>query len=299
MRCLVPLLVVFATVATLHAAPREIVVCTYNVENYVDATPPKEGQTRGTRAKSEKEIAVLIRIIRDINPDVLGVCEMGSPQRFEDFKKRLAAAGLQYTDSEYLAGPDQDRHLALVSRFPIVSRESQADVAFELNGQPQKVRRGILDVTIAVTPEYHLRLVGVHLKSKLPAPEGEALIRRHEAQKLRQHLESILTAQPEVNLVAYGDFNDTKNEPMFQEITGVRGTPTYMADLWARDNLGDRWTYYWRAADLYSRIDYLFVSPGLFREVVKTKSTVYRSPDWNEASDHRPVFATISAADKN
>lgn len=292
------LLIVLALVGSLPAAPREVVICHYNLRNYLDTTPARPGQTYGTRAKPESEIEGVIRIIKEINPDILGVCEMGSPERFEDFKKRLAAAGLGYTDSEYVAGPDLDRHLALVSRFPIVERHSLVDVAFEINGQPEKVRRGFLDVSIDVTPEYRLRMIGVHLKSKLAAPEGEALIRRHEAQKLRRHLEQIITADPKVNLVAYGDFNDTKNEPMFQEISGPRGSPAYMADLWAKDNLGDRWTHYWSTADLYSRIDYIFVSPALFREVIKSKSTVYRSANWSRASDHRPVYATIVASNK-
>ena len=66
-----------------------------------------------------------------------------------------------------------------------------------------------------------------------------------------------------------------------------------MTELLCRDSLGDRWTHFYRAADQYSRIDYIFVSPGLFREVVKDKSTVYRGPAWDEASDHRPIHATI------
>jgi endonuclease/exonuclease/phosphatase family metal-dependent hydrolase len=280
------------------AAPDPIVICQYNVENYLDAQPARPGQSYGTRAKPEKQIEALVRVIQTIHPDILGVCEMGSVARFNDFKKRLAAAGLAYADSEYVSGPDEDRHLALVSRFPIVARQSLTDIPFELNGQPQKVRRGFLDVTIEVNPQYRLRMVGVHFKSKLPVPEGEALIRRHEAQKLRQHLEKIIAADGNVNRVAYGDFNDSKNEPMFQEVSGVRGTPSYMADLWAKDALGDRWTHYWRTADIYSRFDYIFVSPALFREVVKAKSTVYRSAEWNEASDHRPVYATIIPINK-
>jgi endonuclease/exonuclease/phosphatase family metal-dependent hydrolase len=235
----------------------------------------------------------MVEIIRKISPDILGVCEMGSQERFADFQKRLADAGLNYTDSEYLVGPDESRRLALVSRFPIVARNSRPDVSFELNGQPEKVRRGILDVTVQVNADYQLRLVGVHLKSKLAVPEGEALIRRFEAQKLREHFDQILTADPQVNLIAYGDFNDTKNEPMFQEVSGIRGTPTHMADLWAKDDRGDRWTHFWKTADLYSRIDYLFVSPALFREVVKEKSSIYSGAQWNEASDHRPVFTSI------
>jgi endonuclease/exonuclease/phosphatase family metal-dependent hydrolase len=98
--------------------------------------------------------------------------------------------------------------------------------------------------------------------------------------------------------VCYGDFNDYKNEPMFSEVTGVRGTPGYMADLWARDSIGDKWTHYWRTADLYSRIDYIFVSQALFKEVVKSKSGIYRGDDWNVASDHRPVFASIIPEDQ-
>ena len=277
----------------LWAEPKEIVVATYNLQNYVSEDAAEEGTGRRGKPKSEASIEALIGIIREINPDVLGVCEMGSPERFEDFKKRLADAGLGYPDSEYVQAADPDRHLALVSRFPITARQSQTDVPFELNGRPEKVRRGFLDVTLQITPGYQLRLVGTHLKSKLATPEGEALLRRHEAQLLRRHLEKILAADSEVNLVCYGDFNDTKEQPAITAIAGVRGTPGYMDDLPAQDALGDKWTHYWKTADLYARIDYLFVSPALVREVVPGSARVHRSERWNAASDHRAVFATI------
>jgi endonuclease/exonuclease/phosphatase family metal-dependent hydrolase len=295
---LVTFLAWIATSAFLAAEPSEIVVCQYNVRNYVNTKPAGEGQKYATHAKPLAEIEALVRIIKEINPDILGVCEMGTPDRFEDFKQRLAEAGLGYRDFEYVQAADQDRHLALLSRFPIVARTSATDVSYEIDGKVEKVRRGFLDVTVQVAPEYQLRLVGAHLKSKLPTPEGEAIIRRHEAQELRKHLDAILTAEPQTNLVCYGDFNDTKNQPMFSAITGARGTPTYMADLWAKDSLGDRWTFYWKTADEYSRIDYLFVSPALLREVIKEKSTVYRGPGWDVASDHRAVFTSIVPVDR-
>ncbi len=276
----------------MGSEPRPVVVCGYNVENYLGEDQVAVGARRA-KPKTEKQIAALVRVIREINPDVLGVCEMGSREQFAGFQARLNAVGLEYKYSEYVEGPDVDRHLALLSRFPIVARQSRPEVGFELEGVPQKVRRGFLDVTVEIRADYRLRLVGVHLKSKLAAPEGEALIRRQEAHLLRAHLEAILAAEPAVNLLCYGDFNDLKNEPLFQEISGVRGSSTYMADLWAKDAFGDRWTHYWRAADLYSRIDYFFVSPGLYPEVIREKSSVYRSSYWQEASDHRPVYATI------
>ena len=291
-------LLCLAALGDLGAAPRAIVICTYNVENYVDAKPAGHGSPFAAREKSEAAIEAIVRIVSQVNPDILGVCEMGSPARFEDFKKRLNAAGLGYMDSEYLQAADPDRHLALVSRFPIVARDSAADVPFTLNGQPQKVRRGFLDVTIDVRAGYRLRMVGAHLKSKLPAPEGEALIRRYESQALRRHLDGILAADPAVNLVCYGDFNDLKNEPAFAEISGPRGAPNHLTDLPAVDAAGERWTQYWKTADLYSRIDYLFVSRGLLPEVVKNTAGIYRGEDWNVASDHRPVFASIVPLDR-
>lgn len=290
------LLVFLCSVLSVFAQERDpakgIIFCSYNVRNYVgdDQVAPAEHRAR---PKSEKEIESLMAVIKDINPDILGVSEMGSEKMFEDFKARLAKAGLKYEHSEYLQAGDPDRHVALVSRFPIVERNSVKKVTFMLNGVEEEMKRGILDVTVQVTPEYKLRCVGVHLKSKLPTPAGEALIRRHEAAKLREHLDAVLKAAPDTNLICYGDCNDTKNEPMFAEITGTKGSPLHMTDLWAKDSLGDRWTHYWRTADQYSRIDYLFVSQGLWPEVKRETSTVYRSPYWFEASDHRPVHVVI------
>jgi endonuclease/exonuclease/phosphatase family metal-dependent hydrolase len=275
------------------AEPPPVVIATYNVENYLgEESVAADPRAHKAKPKSEKEIDAVVRVIKDINPDVLGICEMGEPERFENFKKRLADAGLHYTDFEYVQALDNQRHLALVSRFPIVARQSLSNVSYELAGQPEKVRRGFLDVTIQISDGYQVRFVSAHLKSKLPAPEGEALVRRNEASLLRKHLDEILVADPNVRLVCFGDFNDLKNEPAYHEVAGVHG-PTYMTALPAKDELGDTWTEYWKAADLYSRIDYIFVSSALHREIAPGSPHVYRSAYWNEASDHRPVYATI------
>jgi len=296
-RPLLPLCIaLLASVWVRASAPEEIgefVFCSYNLENYSEAIAPGPSSPFGSKAKSETAIATLVRIIQEIHPDVLGLCEMGSPAKFEEFRQRLNDAGLGFVDAEYVRAFDEDRHLALLSRFPIVSRNSQNDVSFELNGAKERVRRGFLDVTVEINSEYRLRCLGAHLKSRLPVPEGESIVRRYEAQKLRAYLESILASDPKVNLLCYGDFNDTKNEATVQTIAGVRGTPRHMDDLLCRDALGDRWTHYWKTADQYSRIDYLFASPGLLPEVNSAKCGVYRSTDWNEASDHRPIFTAI------
>ena len=281
----------FAAAFFCRAEPGEIVFAAYNLENYLDAQ--KSGAP-----KPEREIAALVRIIKEINPDILGVCEMGLRDRFEDFKKRLADAGLGYTDFEYVEGPDAQRHLALLSRLPIAARQSLTDVQFTLNGRQEKIKRGILDVTVKLDDAQTLRLVGIHLKSKLAVPEGEALIRRNEAHLVRGHIEKILSFEPAARVLLYGDFNDTKNEPAIREVMGPRGAPDFMADLWLQDRHGDRWTQYWKVADIYSRIDYIFVSPALLPDVLRDKCGIHRSDDWNEASDHRALFATFKTSPK-
>ncbi|MGV3531473.1 MAG: endonuclease/exonuclease/phosphatase family protein [Chthoniobacteraceae bacterium] len=290
LRALLLACLAFATPAL--AQTREVVVATYNVQNYVGEVRDGPRSLR-SKAKPPEAVAALVRIIAEINPDILGLCEMGDPDQFADFQVKLREAGLGYTASAYVEGADTVRHLALLSRFPIASHDSRSDVRYLLNGVEERVQRGFLDVTVQVNPDYQLRLVGAHLKSKLAAPEGESLMRRHEAQLLRKHIERILAADPQVNLLLFGDFNDQRNEPAIQEIMGTRGTAAHLVDLPAQDAVGDRWTHYWKVADVYSRLDYLFASPALIREVSKEKTLIYRGPDWLTASDHRPVYTSI------
>lgn len=266
----------------------EVVFAAYNLENYLSME-----RGGGEAPKPEHEIAAIVRIVQAIHPDILGICEMGPRDQFEDFKKRLAEAGLGFVDFEFVDGPDAQRHLALLSRHPIVARQPLADVPFTLNGRREKVKRGFLDVTVKVNDGVTLRLVGAHLKSKLAAVEGDALLRRHEAHLLREHVAKIIADDPSANLLLYGDFNDTKNEAEVQEIMGPRGAPDHMAELPLKDSVGDRWTQYWKVADVYSRIDFIFASPALLPGVVLAKSSVYRADGWNEASDHRPIIATL------
>lgn len=235
----------------------------------------------------------MVRVVKEIQPDVLGLCEMGSADEFILFQQKLRESELTYTEAEYVQGADPNRHIALLSRYPIVSRQSAGDVAYELNGAPRKMSRGILDVTVQVNAAYQLRLVGVHLKSKLAVPEGEALIRRHEAALVRKRVDDILAADPETNLLLYGDFNDTRNEVTIREIAGIRGGPSRLTELSAEDSVGDRWTHYWKVADTYARIDYFFASAALTKEIAPRSTRIYRSDHWNEASDHRPIYTSI------
>ena len=215
----------------------------YNLENYIVMDRRENGQLVHS-PKPEKEIEPLLRIIREIHPDLLGVAEMGAPEQFQSFRDRLAEEGITFVDAEYVSGQDPDRHIALLSRFPITSRNSESNVPIHVLNGTESVRRGILDVTVQISPGFRLRLIGAHLKSKLPIPEGEELVRRQEAQELRSHVDRVMKEAPDVPLLVYGDLNDTKEQPAIQEVLGDRQSPTHLTDLWLSDYTGDHWTYY-------------------------------------------------------
>ena len=292
MKRLFALLVCLLSAGTLCG--KDFVFAEYNVENYAPLAVPGETKT-GRPLKTAEAASAVVAIVKDISPDLLGVCEMGALPHFEEFRKRLHEAGLGYRDFEFVAGPDPARHLVLLSRFPIVARQSLPDVPFEANGSRQKVHRGFLDVTVQVNPQMRLRIVGAHLKSKRPTAEGSAdLERRQEAHLLRKHIDKILAEDPGMPLLVFGDFNDTKDQPAIQEVTGQRGAPEALLEMRLADSLGDRWTYHWKVDDVYSRIDFLFTNRALASRVVHEGCSVYRSPLWEKASDHRPLIATFN-----
>jgi endonuclease/exonuclease/phosphatase family metal-dependent hydrolase len=264
----------------------------YNLENYI-VMDRRENGTLVHSSKPEKEIEPLLRIIREIHPDLLGVAEMGTPDQFQSFRNRLAQEGMSFVDAEYVNGPDPARHIALLSRFPITSRNSEPNVPIHIPNVTESVRRGILDVTVQISPGFQVRLIGAHLKSKLPIPEGEELVRRQEAQELRNHIDRVMKEAPDVPLLVYGDLNDTKEQPAIQEVMGDRQSPTHLTDLWLSDYTGDHWTYYQKFTDTYARIDYILANRLLLESIDRKHCYVFRSIDWNQASDHRPIVATI------
>jgi endonuclease/exonuclease/phosphatase family metal-dependent hydrolase len=268
----------------------------YNLENYLVMDRRDNGQIVHA-AKPEKEIGPLLRIIREIHPDLLGVAEIGTPDQFQSFRNRLAQEGITFVDTEYVSGPDPDRHIALLSRFSIISRNSEVNVPIQIPNGTESVRRGILDVTVRISAGFRLRLIGAHLKSKLPIPEGEELVRRQEARELRNHIDRVMKEASDVPLLVYGDLNDTKEQPAIQEVLGDRQSPTHLTDLWLSDYTGDHWTYYQKFTDTYERIDYILISRLLLPSIDRRHCYVFRSLDWNQASDHRPVVATIRIPD--
>lgn len=286
------LVFLFFAAGALSAA--EVKVAWFNLENYIE-----RDDGSGQIAKSPARIDAVVKTVTELRPDILAVAEIGDRTTLADLRDRLKAAGWEFPASEWVAGLDQARHLALLSRYPIVERNSQDALYFTLDGVRHGMHRGILDVTIELNPRYRLRVLGAHFKSRRDeSAYDQAAFRLAEARVFRGYVEKILRSAPDTNLLVAGDLNDTKNEPAIREIIGTPREPGVLRDIWVKDSRGETWTHYWKVADVYSRIDYLLTSPGLSPEVLWRKCGIVDASYWSQASDHRAIYAVLSPENK-
>lgn len=274
-------------------APGQITFCSYNLKNWLSLD--ESGSQRAYR-KPEAERQRVVQTLAAIHPDILGVCEIGTADDLAELQQRLEKAGLELPYTELAHGGDETRRLALLSRLPIKARNSQTALSYQMGAQTLPMQRGILDVTISLTPTFDLHLLGVHLKSMRPIPDADqALMRRNEARLLRLHLDTLFAQEPTACVLAYGDFNAQRNDPALAEVMGgLRTADTAMADLLLRDPHGEVWTHFWDEADVYSRLDYCLTS-RLLRPFIDTRSSgIHAEPDFHKASDHRPLVIKIN-----
>lgn len=280
-------------------------VATYNLENYVlTAVGSRPAKTEESRARIRKNILAL-------KPDVLALQEVGGQAALRELQDSLAADGLSFPHAELVPGFDTNIQVAILSRFPIVARRFHSKESYLLQGRRFRVSRGFGEVDIQVNDRYIFTLLTAHLKSKRAsdaADEGD--MRLEEAKLLREKIDARLAANPRANLLVAGDLNDSKNSPALREIMGARGRPRLVDTRPAERTPGaapaappaDRrsvtWTHFYAAEDLYSRIDYLLLSSGMAREWVETNTFVLATPEWGDASDHRPLVATFRATDR-
>ena len=130
-------------------------------------------------------------------------------------------------------------------------------------------------------------------------------MRLEEAKRLRETIDARLAANPDLNLIVLGDFNDTCDSPSIRVLLG-RGKhkliDTRPAErngdsapssnpAWAPRNV--TWTHYFGRDDTYSRIDYILLSPAMARAWLRNETYVLTIGNWGVGSDHRPLVATF------
>lgn len=291
----------FALTPFLEAEePDPITLVFYNLKNYLAMERRLDGEIIEDAPKPEREVEAVIEGIVAMQPDVLAVCELGDATFLDDLQSRLKEVGIDLPHTELVTSASgYNRNLALFSRFPISGSDSRDDYTYSLDDNKLPFQRGVLDTKLVISPQYHLRLIGLHLKSKREVPDADqALMRLNEARLARQHIDKIFAEEPGANLIVVGDLNDLRIEPPVKTLQGNFGSDSYLSSLTLADQYGFRWTHHWSYADSYARFDFALYSKGLSPEIERDQSHIYHWDDWDTASDHRPLVIRITPEDQ-
>src|SRR5690606_11027093 len=135
----------------------------------------------------------------------------------------------------------------------------------------------------------------VHLKSKWTEREDDPQAQQRrvsEAKVLRDRILSRIDSENDLYLIV-GDFNDSPRSPVLARFLR-RGNRVICIRANAADSRGHRWTQYWQREDLYSRVDYILVSPPLMPMMVPQSAVIIDHPAVLLASDHRPLVADFA-----
>lgn len=293
-------IVAFAALALPAAAAESFRVVEYNIENYLEVS------NSARPGKSADAKAAVRDTIHALKPDVIALEEVGGTNALFELQGSLKSDGLDLPNWELVYGSDTNIQVAILSRFPITARRPQTNDFYLLAGRRWRVSRGFAEVDIKVSDRFSFTMIATHLKAKVPIPEAdEADMRLEEAKILRSKIDGLLTADPNLNLIVLGDFNDSPDsEPMrtiisrgSRELTDTRpaeriGGIQPSQDSPAQD--GITWTEHFSKEDSYGRIDYILLDRRMARAWDRTETFIPVFTNWEVASDHRPLVATFT-----
>ncbi len=288
---------VFGMVA-ISVTATELTLATYNVENYTSTNRVTAAGYRKDYPKSEKSKAALRRMIQRMDADVLVMQEMGPQPYLNELQRDLRSEGNDYPHAFIVEAEDEVRHVALLSRWPLVRVQGHAHLDYPYFEERMRVKRGLLEAVVA-TPEGEVTIWSVHLKSRYEVRKDDpdsAKRRAGESTAIRNFILERFPDPQQARFLIMGDFNDVKRSAAVRYMK-KRGDLTITRLLPAADSRGEHWTYHYQRADTYSRVDHVLVSPGLMDSVKDGAVRIMDGADVETASDHRPLVVTLEFAD--
>ena len=283
--------------ATLQA--ETLRVATYNLENYGSTNRMTDSGFRLNYPKPEAQKAALRQVIRGLNADVLILQEMGTQSYLDELCRDLAVDGVRFSRVALAEAGDEARHLAVLSRRPLIDLQVHRDLEFAYLGGTERVKRGMIEATVS-SEGGPVTVFGVHLKSRLterPEDPASSVRRAAEATAVRERIRARVGAGAVKRFIVVGDCNDTRSSRTLTHLQ-KRGRTEIARLLPASDSRGEVWTHVFRRDESYSRVDHVLVSPELIPVVVGRQAQIFDGDGVQLASDHRPVFVDVSLRDK-
>ncbi len=233
-------------------------------------------------------------LLSGMDVDLVAVQEIADVDSFEQVVQQLDRYDWVLSDHQYQPGEYQKTGFIFRSDF-IQLRYSES--IFELDGyafpRPPLQAEFIVHQPDGATVTY-IAIV-LHLKASL-GEDNEAR-RRDACQKLKLHVDDILTSGLVTQVFVLGDFNDSLDDPADDNVfTAFTDDPTHYR--FATRALADQWEYSYIPARVL--IDHILVTADLFDELEAGTVQVlhlddlivdYDFVEW--ISDHRPVVTVM------
>ncbi|PWU06608.1 MAG: hypothetical protein C5B43_01510 [Verrucomicrobia bacterium] len=276
---------------------RTIRVATYNLDNYGIVDRWTGGEFLRNYPKPELEKGAIRRVIGEVKPDILVLQEIGGPSFLKELQDDLRSEGVNYPYSAIMNGADSVRQLAVLSKEPIKEVMRFSELTYPgFKNEKTAVRRGLMEVCFK-SEEIEWSLFGVHLKSRLsnkdPEDDKSAKQRMGEATVIVQKiLERHPDGQKDYYLIV-GDFNDYPNSKVVKSFLKFRRKEISVM-LSGIDSRGETWTHNREGYGVYSQIDYLLISPALYKKTEAKGATIFDAPFALKGSDHRMLYVDLN-----
>lgn len=274
---------------------RTVRVATYNLGNYLISDRWANGRYTKMYPKPESEKDAIREVIATIKPDIIVVQEIGSELFLKEFQEDLSSEGLDYPFTFLMKGADTVRHIAVLSKEPLIQALPYDNLTFTfLNDERMLVRRGLLELCFR-TEGFDWSLFAVHLKSRRSdrAQDYESAKQRiGEAVAVRDKIKERYPDPQKGNYLIVGDFNDSPKSKALKRFL-KSGSKELSIMLPAVDLRGEVWTHYREGHGSYSQIDYILVSPILLSKIKAKGASIADTPFALKGSDHRMVYVDI------
>jgi len=285
----------------------------YNVENLFhpsdDSLPgddefTPEGVRAWTYKRYRQKLSCLARVIvaagRWQPPDLVGLCEVESPQVLEDLVSHPILAPFAYS---YLHSESQDHRgmdvacLFRPERIDLIDWEYLGPVEEEAFDRT----RDLLFLSGVWSRKDSFDLVLVHFISRYRGSGLTANYRRRQAAMLAALLDSLGRRSPDRLLLAAGDFNDGRDGWSMEPLSGLQTLPSEEFPSYKYRGIWNGIDFFLVSGrhDLYRIRGGLFNHPGLLvADLSYGGQKPFRTYDGYRYSggysDHLPVFLDIS-----
>lgn len=261
----------------------KIRVCIWNVHCYLDTYRMKNGR-RIKSPKPEDEKEEIVKIIKDINPDVLGIEEIGGEPYAKEFAKRLSQSGMNYPYFAVSEESSEYPQCAIFSKIPFQKTNILAVKNFDYFGESARSPRGML-VADFKTGGKDWRFGSIHLKSKFGAKARDRennLFRQKEAELIAKDMSGFLKKGGLA--IIGGDFNE---EPKDGAISILKKAG--LEPLKQENPNGLPFSYHWAKENAYRQFDFFMISKPMKKYAEKAEVL----PIVKSASDHAAVFTDL------